>query len=186
MKFLKELIKLVETQENLGWFVVNEKDVIADGPFNSKAEADTSKTKWYKDEKHSVKFGVQLGNGDHFESRKPIKEAEKTAPKVAKETAKKVYHRDYVKTKKKPYRKYHPEHKKTLKENIEDQHAHLIDEFDKLSSKLKNHDQFPSFKKQFDAAKKKFSKGYETDNDNLMYGAYDDMEEVVNHLKKLK
>lgn len=38
-----------------------------------------------------------------------LDEAEKKKKKVSKVAAKAVYHRDYVKTKKKPYRQYDPD-----------------------------------------------------------------------------
>lgn len=40
-------------------------------------------------------------------------EKKKKTPKVPKNTAKRVYHRDYLRTKNKAYRKYHPDDKKT-------------------------------------------------------------------------
>jgi hypothetical protein len=45
---------------------------------------------------------------------------------VGKTTAQKVYHRDYIRSKKKPYRKYHPDdYKKRVKESVDELIAEL-------------------------------------------------------------
>lgn len=88
------------------------------GPFNSQAEAEA-----YADEEsyplvgdnYFVDVYREPTMNETYEPMSLLKEMlitesdKKKAKKVSRKAAHAVYHRDYIKTKKKPYRKYDPE-----------------------------------------------------------------------------
>jgi hypothetical protein len=52
-----------------------------------------------------------------------------------------------------------------------------------MAQTFMNDDEFAKYKKAWNQANKSFSDGYEDDNDNLMYGGLDDIEDVGDQLE---
>lgn len=76
-----------------------------------------------------------------------------------------------------------PEAKKLIKENIEDQHAELVNEIEELLTDVADRNKHVEFTQRFDTINEMFDAGYESDDWSLLERAIESLEKLRDEIK---